>query len=71
MMESKLNAHRRITLPEGINQIDQQLEQVEERLKEAERNSSEMMRNQPSGQPYGEQRTTSPDHNNQAIPTRE
>jgi hypothetical protein len=44
---------------------------VEERLKEAERNSSEMMRNQPSGQPYGEQRTTSPDHNNQAIPTRE
>lgn len=71
MMESKMSAHRRITLPEGINQIDQQIEQVEERLKEAERNSSEMMRNQPAGQPYGEQRTTSPTHNNQAIPTRE
>lgn len=39
MMESKLSAHRRIKLPEGINQIDQQIQQVEEQLKEAERNS--------------------------------
>jgi hypothetical protein len=70
MMESSLSAHRNITLPAGIEQIDRQIEQVEEQLKAAERDASDMMRNQPTGQPYGSQEhQATPGHNNQATPT--
>lgn len=71
MMESNMSAHRRIDLPAGIDQVDQQIEQVEEQLKEAERNSAEMMRNQPMDQREDRQESTSPNYNNQGIPTNE
>lgn len=67
MIEGNLSAHRRIDLPAGIDQIDQQIQQVEEQLKEVEG----MIDIQPAGQPNERQQTTSPGYNNQATPTEE
>lgn len=61
MLESNMNSHRRIDLPEGVDQIDRQIQQIDEQLEQA--NSSGRMQNQPMGQPYNNDNQTAPGHN--------
>jgi predicted nucleic acid-binding Zn-ribbon protein len=65
MMENNMDAHRRIDLPEGVNQLDQQIQQLDEQLKQA--GGADMMPGQPAGQPHDSQHHPATDHNNEAT----